>query len=70
MALWPKEKALKQAGTLYTLQSGTVRVYHAYMMSLLPRVLGWTSEDAYSLCKAAHAPHYKKRSRIHGYNKL
>ena len=68
MTPWPKDKALKQAGALCTLQSDTV--YHAYMMSLLTRVLGWTQEDADALCKAAHAAHYEKRSKIHGYNKL
>lgn len=44
--------------------------YHAYMMSLLTRILGWTSEDADALCKAAHAAHYVKKTGIHAYNTL
>lgn len=65
---WPKQKDLKQAGSLYTLSAETV--YHAYAMSLLTRVLGWSSEDADALCKSAYAAHLDKKSRVHAYTKL
>lgn len=64
---WPKDKDLKQAGALMTLSSDNA--YHAYTMSLLTRVHGWTTEDADVLCKAAHAAHYEKKSKVHAYTK-
>lgn len=64
---WPKQKDLKQAGTLCMIQSETA--YHAYLMSLLTRVLGWSAEDADALCTAAGAAHQKKLG-VHAYNKL
>lgn len=69
MTPWPKNKNLKQAGALVTLQ--TEHGYHAYLMALLTRGLGWTSEDVDALCKEAHAAHYEKKSRgVHAYSKL
>ena len=65
---WPKQKDLKQAGALCTIQTETA--YHAYLMSLLTRVLGWTAEDADAICKAAHAAHLEKKTGVHAYNKL
>ena len=65
---WPKNKDLKQAGALMTLMSETG--YHAYMMSLLTRVLDWSSEDADAFCKRAYAAHCEPRSRVHAYTKL
>ena len=62
---WPKNKQLKQAGRLFTLQAETV--YHAYIMGLLTRVLGWSAEKADALCKAAHVATTPKRTGIHAY---
>ena len=68
MTPWPKQKDLKQAGALISLMSETA--YHAYLMSLLTRALGWTSEDADAFCKEAHATHQNRKSRVHAYNPL
>ena len=65
---WAKDKDLKQAGLLVAIQAETG--YHAYLMSLLIRGLGWTSEDADAFCKKAAASHFEKKTGIHGYNIL
>ena len=68
LSQWPKQKDLKQAGALCALQADTA--YHAYLMSLLTRVLGWTSEDADALCNKAVLEHRDRKSGIHSYNRL
>lgn len=68
MGPWPKQKDLKQAGALVLLTSETG--YHAYLMSLLTRVLNWTSDDADAFCKEADATHRERRSRVHAYTPL
>ena len=65
---WPKQKDLKQAGGLFAMSSENS--YHAYCMSLFTRVLGWTSEDTDALCKAAHAAHVDRKSRVNAYSLL
>ena len=44
--------------------------YHAYLMSLLTRVLGWSSEDADAFCKAANNAHCDKEVKVHAYTQL
>lgn len=65
---WAKQKDLKQAGGLFSLTADSA--YHAYGMSLLTRVLGWSSEDAQKECDAARDAHYVKKSGIHAYSYL
>lgn len=65
---WAKQKDLKQAGGLFSLSAESV--YHAYGMSLLTRVLGWTPEDAQKVCDEAQAAHYVKKSNVHAYSFL
>lgn len=66
MGVWPKNKDLKQAGKLFVVSTETG--YHAYHMTLLTRVHGWSSEDADALCKAAHAAHCDTKSGVHAYS--
>lgn len=68
MTPWPKRKDLKQAGALYAMSAGAM--YQSYMMSLLTRVMDWTSEDADALLKGATAAHHERKSGVHAYNKL
>ena len=68
MGGWPKNKDLKQAGKLFVVSTETG--YHAYHMTLLTRVHGWTSEKADELCKQAHAAHCDTKSGVHAYSLL
>lgn len=65
---WPKAKHLKQAGALMSLQSDSM--YHAYCMSILTRIHGWSSEDADAFCKKAEAVHHVKNPGVHAYTHL
>lgn len=63
--MWPKKRALKQAGALYTIacESG----YEAYSMVLCTRVLGMSQEETLELCQQSYEAHLDRKSGIHGY---
>lgn len=64
---WPKQKDLKQAGALFAMS--VEESYKAYGMGTITRILGWSTEDATELFKAATAAHFDRKSGVHAYSK-